>query len=564
MKKIYTFLFLLLVFALGAGAQNAHWSYRLQNQNTYESSSAVTIIRSNGEAYIAHVEKDTNILRLAKIDPTTMLTTGNNYNFSPSSSKKRILLRGGFESLDGKIVLYGCCYDTAEYNHGYVAVIDLGVSIPLFYFEPTGGSIITKGCSGYDINGNVVNLFVFNEGNLFALEQNNTNLAGLFYPGPEGGFSDVAWSFDNNCFVASGCRQNTTTGMMDPFIHCFIYNPVIAPQPFQPLSSPYAVAHNAINDWATGQSFISLLNDNHLVLYQDLRKGEYDVIWLTLVKDYTSPPPSFPKSSFFYVPLHKLSAYGMVFDTKHTRLNLLGLFDYCRHSTTFLAQTDPFNLSFLNVRQIVGPTPLSSCTTWATPFQQVLGDSVRLNNITFNPHNPCYTVISTGTAKISNKVVPFLTEALDVSLSACDIPFSVPIHHCTPTTDTVTILDTLFQFFSYAAVFQTPDTAISYLECKDVINCSKGDGDWETENTKTLKSQEAEVLTFTNTGHFVCYGFQDVIQYQVFDLTGKLVCKGETTNGFSNSIITKKCGLYFIRCMDSAGNAVTTKVIINR
>ena len=49
-----------------AGAQNAHWSYRLQNQNTYESSSAVTIIRSNGEAYIAHVEKDTNILRLAK------------------------------------------------------------------------------------------------------------------------------------------------------------------------------------------------------------------------------------------------------------------------------------------------------------------------------------------------------------------------------------------------------------------------------------------------------------------------------------------------------------------
>lgn len=99
MKKIYTFLFLLLVFALGAGAQNAHWSYRLQNQNTYESSSAVTIIRSNGEAYIAHVEKDTNILRLAKIDPTTMLTTGNNYNFSPSSSKKRILLRGGFGHL---------------------------------------------------------------------------------------------------------------------------------------------------------------------------------------------------------------------------------------------------------------------------------------------------------------------------------------------------------------------------------------------------------------------------------------------------------------------------------
>lgn len=564
MKRKISFLAIALIICTASVAQNAHWSYRLQNQNTYESSSAVTIIRSNGEAYIAHVEKDTNILRLAKIDPTTMQATVNNYNFSPSSSKKRILLRGGFESLDGKIVLYGCCYDTAEYNHGYVAVIDLGVSIPLFYCEPTGGSIITRGCSGRDNNGNVVNMFVFNEGNLFALEQNNTSLAGLYYPGPEGRLSDVTWSSNNNCFVASGCRQNTTTGMMDPFIYCFTYNPAVAPQHFQPLSSPYAVAHNTINDWATGQSLISLLNDDHLVLYQDLRKGEYDVIWLTLVKDYTSSTPSFPESKFFYVPLHKLSAFGMVFDTKHQRLNLLGLFDYCRYSTTFLAQTDPFNLSFLNVRQIVGPTPLSSCTTWTTPFQQVFGDSVRLNNITFNPHNPCYTVISTGTAKISNKVVPFLTEALDVSLSACDVPFSVLIHNCTPTPDTVSIQDTLLQFFSYAAVFQTPDTTVSYLECKDVITCSKSDGDLESENTKTLKSQKAEVLTFTSTGCFVCHGFLGVVQYQVFDLMGKLICMGETTNGYSNPIITKGCGIYIIRCTDTAGNAVTTKVVVNR
>ena len=231
-----------------------------------------------------------------------------------------------------------------------------------------------------------------------------------------------------------------------------------------------------------------------MVLYQDLRKGEYDIIWLTLVKDYTSSTPSFPESRFFYVPLHKLSAYGMVFDTTHKRLNLLGLFDYCRYSTTFLAQTDPFNLSFLNVRQIVGSSPLSSCTTWATPFQQVLGDSVRLNNITLNPYNPCHTVISTGTAKISNKVIPFLTEALDISLSNCDSLFSVLIHNCTPTLDTVSIQDTVFQFFSYAAVFQTPDTAVSYPECKDVIICSKGDDDLETENTKTLRSQEAEFL----------------------------------------------------------------------
>ena len=93
MRKNYTFLLLLLAFALSAVAQNAHWEYGLLNTNTYTASSAVTVILSNGEAYIAHTEAGTDPIRLSEIDPTNMQATGTTYKFQNTSNKQTGLSR---------------------------------------------------------------------------------------------------------------------------------------------------------------------------------------------------------------------------------------------------------------------------------------------------------------------------------------------------------------------------------------------------------------------------------------------------------------------------------------
>lgn len=93
MKKFCTLLFLFLAFTLAAVAQNAHWAYGLQNINTYTASSAVTVILSNGEAYIAHTEAGTDTIRLSEIDPTNMQATGTTYKFQNTSSKQTGLSR---------------------------------------------------------------------------------------------------------------------------------------------------------------------------------------------------------------------------------------------------------------------------------------------------------------------------------------------------------------------------------------------------------------------------------------------------------------------------------------
>ena len=93
MRKNYTFLLLLLALVWGACAQNAHWAYGLQNINTYTASSAVTVILSNGEAYIAHTEAGTDTIRLSEIDPTNMQATGTTYKFQNTSNKQTGLSR---------------------------------------------------------------------------------------------------------------------------------------------------------------------------------------------------------------------------------------------------------------------------------------------------------------------------------------------------------------------------------------------------------------------------------------------------------------------------------------
>lgn len=127
MKRILSFLLIALVVCTTAVAQNGHYSYGVHaNTGIVNASSAVTVICPGGKAYLAQTDDQTNNIHLTEINSSTLQQTiGYGLFFLQASSKGKILLRGGFESFDGIIVLYGLCYDTLGYNYGYVAEIDV-------------------------------------------------------------------------------------------------------------------------------------------------------------------------------------------------------------------------------------------------------------------------------------------------------------------------------------------------------------------------------------------------------------------------------------------------------
>lgn len=222
MKKNYAFLLLLLALVWGACAQNSHWSYGVYNAgNTIPVSSAVTVITSTGKAYLAQTQSGTNTIWLSTLNPTTMVAAANSYPYHQSSSRSNIILRGGFEDFNGKIVLYGYCYDNIGYNYGYVAEIDPNTFFTMTYREPSALGEVVRGCSGYSSTGSVVNMFVFNEGGIFAIDLFSTTIPPSFpemrYNGQIGYFSDIQWDNSHNCFIASGSHSNSLTGMLGAF-----------------------------------------------------------------------------------------------------------------------------------------------------------------------------------------------------------------------------------------------------------------------------------------------------------------------------------------------------------
>lgn len=565
MRKNYTFLLLLLVFALSAVAQNNHWSYGVYNSGvSIPVSSAVTVITSTGKMYLAQTEAGTNTIWLSTINPTTMVAATYSYPYYQASSRHDIILRGGFEDFNGMIVLYGYCYDNVGYNYGYVAEIDPNNFFTMTNREPSVEGEIIRGCSGYSPTGSAVNMFVFNEGEIYAIDVFATAVfPGPFYyrmqyNGQQGYFSDVQWDPSHNCFVASGNYFNTSAGMLRPFIVCFEF--ITGTHQFNPLYQ-YDVGDNTYSNWSEGRSLISIIDDDHLVLYQDMRDNSYDIIWLTLLKGYCSSSPAILNSTYFLVPLHKLSAYGMVYEKYNNRLNLLGQFDYCIPPTTFLAQTDPFNLTYLNIGQITSPTSNDTC--YSLDSQLVMGNSIRLNNITINPFNPCSTVISTGVSKNSVGNTAYLTETYDISLSSCDTPLSVSDSPVSPNSTTIpTPLQQVSTYSTFVVNQNTPYFTSTIKECNDGTVCFKEMNDTIRDSTRSISTQESMGMIYIEKGHFVCSGFDGIIHYEIFSSTGKLVCKGETSNDEQNSLCADKPGLYIFRCADNSNQIVITKFIV--
>lgn len=556
MKKVILFLSILFIALCNVFAQNAHWSYGLSSGTS--ASSAATVVRSNGTAYIAQTQTGTNTIHLSEINPSTMTATGATCTYVNASTYNNIFLNGGFEDFNGNIIVYGYCYNVVGYEYGYIAEIDPNNFFQIKHMESAMNNRMISGCTGVDANGNVINVLVGSDGNLHVFFNGNEQRE-REYTGQYGYYTDVVWDNTNYCFIASGSCYNNTALMMDPFISCFMYNAIA--QQFI-IIKEYAISNNNISGWSEGKSLISIIDDNHLVLYQDLRKDNYDIIWMTLVKGFLSTTPVLQISTHFLAPLHKLSSFDMLYDKYNNRLNLLGQFDYCSWSTSFIAQTDPFNLSYLNIGQISSMYGNVSCNTLDVPIQSVIGNDVRLNNITLNPYNPCITTISTGIAKNSFGTTPYLTETYDITMSNCDMLFDVLRAHCFPSLYSIQTHPLPLSCSSSLPMNPVVNLITShYNECPDAVYCAKSSELTNYEETKSCVISEGNRARIEEyAGTFVCFGFSGAVEYEILDVTGKRICFGKTVNGKPNPINLNQYGLYLLRCIDETGNYCVRKI----
>ncbi len=566
MKKICTFLFLLLTLAFDAGAQNDHWSYSV-SPSLYTpmlSKSAVTVVHSSGVAYV--IQSEDNILYVSEVDPATMSVVGTTYTLTPNPGfqYQNIVLRGGYEDVNGDIVIYGSWYTSVGYDAHFAAILNQGNSFAgssyLFDQINNPSGVFVAGCSGYDNSGTVTHILVSSNGNLYVYDNNNffylISYASAY--GSETLFTDISWDYRYQCFIASGSVFDYTVHTCDPFLFFFKFD--------QPTSSwspvhYYVIRNNLYADWSEGRALhVNLdVDADELVLYQDLRENDYDIIWLTRIGNYLNNPTLY-SSYCHFLPLHKISAYDLVYDSHNNRLDLLGQFDYCDAPATFIAQTDPYDLSFLNIGQVSSPTGNSFCPSWNVPNQNILGNDVKLNNTSLNPFNPCHTILHTGVCKNSQGTTAYVTETADISLSKCDYPAFPLSGVCSPTIQAflLPLPPPLNQIYVYSVYFipTLGASASEVNECYNPVTCSKVDGE---NPTPRMSGKEESAIRMEDSRHFVCENFLGSIRYAIYDVSGGLVGNGSTFNGKSTFLSVYRSGLYLIVAYDDIGNSAVLK-----
>lgn len=110
-----------------------------------------------------------------------------------------------------------------------------------------------------------------------------------------------------------------------------------------------------------------IIDDDHLLLYHDLCNGGNDILWFTLIKDYSNLNHSVYDSWFYTLPTQKTMALDLIYDEKNDRFNFLSNLNYCS-LTPYLAQGEPFYLyNGLKIGQLDGGMATTTCTTSTSP-----------------------------------------------------------------------------------------------------------------------------------------------------------------------------------------------------
>ena len=241
----------------------------------------------------------------------------------------------------------------------------------------------------------------------------------------------------------------------------------------------------------------------------------------------------------------------------------MGQFDYCDAPVTFIAQADPYDLNHLSIGQVSSPTGNPYCLSWNLPNQKIYGNSVKLNNTALNPFNPCHTILHTGVCDYDPGMTAYVTETADISLSKCDYPAFPLSKKCSPTIHVPSHIKTSDTCLFGNLFFSTTSGAFTseVNECKDVITCHKGDGEY---SAPRMLGKGESAIHMKDGRHFVCENFSGTIHYAIYDVSGAVVDNGLTINGEKKLLTVCQSGLYFIVADDDNGNCAVLKFPVVR
>jgi len=570
MKKTYFIISLFLwSCAQTVNAQNVYRRYA--SNIVSRPTSAVSVVHSNGFVYFFQADNNGN-LDVTEIDPLSMNPTGNAkyYQLTMQNVLFNLLsLNDVFEDAAGKFVLLGDIqyYDILQneaHQHPAHIIITSDLSTCRVYYDINTIGSYTVGCDGNDqtmgetyvlLHGNkIVVVEPASPTNVYQLELNpNTN--------PNDYYTDISWDDAHNWFIATGEARDVFLGINDPFVevfHLFNYSTIT------PIAT-YCVLNQSYSKASEYKSLHARIDDENLVLYNDLRRYnnpyQYDIIWLTRIRNYwNSITATIPDSWFYELANSKLLAKDMIYDPFNERIDLLGEFNKCIDGTIqLLTQVNPFNLcSGLKIGQLGAGFTGGSCPNDQLPSVNFGHNDLKMFNLTLNKFNPCWPVLIAGTGMKSS----ILTETYDISYLKCDKPMVHTDTKATPiiypyTLYTSSPLQTNIQQYTISGI---NENILHGILCDVDDACSHQFDEKKSQHSLTNDLSTVSIVLEANH-HFICNGFEDEIQYSLYDVAGKLLQQGITHNGEQNPLRMSN-GIYLLKATDATGNQVVKKIVV--
>jgi hypothetical protein len=547
MKKIFAFSLLLFASTAAMVAQNAHWSYL---HASCKPTSAVTVMHSNDTAYLFYADDYT--LVVSAIDANTLLPLGIDY-----SSRGRWSLQGAYEDFSHRIVVYGSYNDAPWAGLFDISSFQFTSSkaLPQYTFDN-----IVNGCCGYDMNDNAINMFVFeNQDFILCLDDQLNNPPSATSPqklvltsqGPVR-VSDIAWDSYNSCFAV--CGKTFSNDQLYLFLAQCEYDPVTHSIAMTQSvcwsftgSAPYWLYYHA-----EFRPSLEILDDHTIVVGSPIRPLEKgDGIVLSLINNYST----ITMSSLFQFLATKLFLFDMKYLPSRNLLTLLGKINYC-YDIHYIAQVDLDSLSAMSAAYIIGNVPTSSCPGEYLPV--LYSNDIQLQKIEINSHRSFPTFLSTGTYQGAQV---YLTETAIINNSVCDTVWEPSVLSLATITSSIVPYQLADTVCAVQHLFTKTASPMFIKECYDnVFDRITG-----VDSTKSmvLSNNRTDVPTVILQGNygFVFDNFTGPITYKLYDLCGKLIVSGSTSNGLFNHLPDIK-GFYCIVAEDSSGRQLVKKIVV--
>lgn len=555
MRKNYTFLLLLLAFALSAVAQNAHWEYQFfSSGNPVAPTSAVTVANSSGKIYL--FQTDPNGIYVSLLDPANMLPMATDYEYLWSGSN--FVLEGGYGDFNNNIVVYGS-YDLGMGVFPIVGLYDVTTNDFTVYFQDNShpGDYFVNGCCGYDIYGNTVHALVLeNAGQLVCVDWNNGFIdfleaynSNYSYTGK---ISDVAWDAAHECFAAAGYIES---GLVQLFLLGVKYD----------MNNGWLIPQNSSFAWYLAdptfsfgghRTCLEIISSSKIIVGHSVRdqlNTQTDGIWLSVVDNYTY----MLNSVFFDMPAPKLYLFDMKFDDTRDQLTLLCEMDHLCGRVNVLAQVDPSLLSGMNAAQVKGNVPNNYCLLNQSLYDnEIYLKKLEINNLPWS----CAKILASGIYdNVLNGSDAYVTETYDIVNSQCDNVFSPGDYGVPYAVNTVNYTHTYYPTYYYQGpALLSSGPLYENWSCPDPMPCSKG----VAESSKRMKEEVGDKaeIAYGMEGKFEFKGFTGGIRYSVYNALGQCVLFGNTYNG-DLRLDLPDTGFYIIKAEDNSGNVVVKKII---